>query len=304
MMRKVWRIVSNQAKGNKTLYAIIGVLVLIIIAGGVYFSTRTAPVEAVAKINGEVITKDELYDFMVKNSGQQALDYLIANKIVELEAKVQNITVDKAAVQAEIEKAAEPYGGMEVFLQTMEMYGYSIDDMKKDVEQSLIVEKLLSPSIEITEDEMKAYFEENKDSFGEPEQVKASHILVDTEEKALEVKSKLSAGESFADLAKQYSKDESNKDEGGDLGFFSRGDMVQEFEDAAFSMTAGSISDPVKTDFGYHIIKVEEKKAAKIATYEENKDKVKDALLQQKLPEAYETWLTGKYETYKIENLL
>nr|WP_303740754.1 peptidylprolyl isomerase [Lutispora saccharofermentans] len=163
---------------------------------------------------------------------------------------------------------------------------------------------MLEPGITITEDEMKNYFEENKDTFNEEEQVKASHILVDTEEKALEVKNKLSAGEDFAEMAKQYSTDTGNKDQGGELGFFSRGDMVKEFEDAAFSMEIGKVSDPIKTEYGYHIIKVEEKKPAKEANYEESKAQVKETLLDQKLSAAYDTWLQDKYEEYKIDNLL
>ncbi len=128
--------------------------------------------------------------------------------------------------------------------------------------------------------------------------------MVDDEKTAKEVKKKLDEGEDFAELAKEYSKDESNAESGGELGFFGKGKMVKEFEDKAFSMKVDEISDPVKTEHGYHIIKVTDKKDAKKAKLADHKEEIKDTLFEQKLQTEYQTWLNEKKEDYKIKKSL
>jgi len=260
--------------------------------------------EVVASVNGEKITKKELTDFLLKQSGQEALNALIEQKIIELEAKKQNIVPTEEDIQKEMETYYEYYGGEEGFKQTLALSGYSLADFKEDLALNLKIKKLLEPRISISEEEIKTYFEENKSAFAQEEQVKASHILVETEEKANEVKEKLDKGEDFAKLAKEYSTDTLTKENGGDLGFFGHGDMVKEFEEAAFSLNVGEISSPVKTEYGYHIIKVEEKKEAQEANYEQSKEKIRNALFEQKAHEEYNDWLRELYEQYTIENFL
>ncbi len=128
------------------------------------------------------------------------------------------------------------------------------------------------------EDDVKSYYEDNKDNF-KVDEVTASHILVADETTAKEVLTKLKAGEVFEDLAKQYGTD-GTKDKGGSLGTFGRGEMVQEFEDAVFALQPGEISDVVKTQFGYHIIKLTDKNQG-TKTYDEVKDSITSTLVSQ-----------------------
>lgn len=293
---------------KKSAPFIIAAVILLIVIGVVIFKSSllssTAKSEVVASINGEVITKDELYDVLVAQGGAAALDSLISDKIIDLELKKKGLEVTEKDIDTELQAMIVEYGGEESFNQALASYGYTASDIKKNIKMNLSATKLVGADVVITDADMKTYFDENKVSFDVPEQVKASHILVADEAKAKEVKAKLSAGGDFAALAKEYSTDTSNKDLGGDLGFFSKGDMVAEFENVAFALKAGDISEPVKTEFGYHIIKVAEKKEAKIATYEENKAKINDILMAEKLPAAFDTWMQERYSEYKIENSL
>ncbi|MET1032413.1 peptidylprolyl isomerase [Domibacillus tundrae] len=176
------------------------------------------------------------------------------------------------------------------------------EDMKKDIKIYLQTVKLLEPRIEITDEEISTYFDENKETFATSEQVEASHILVGDEEKVNEVAVKLAAGGDFAELAKEYSTDTTSGKNGGELGFFGTGEMAAEFKTAAFAMEVGETSDPVKTDYGYHIIKVTDKREAKEANLKDSTAEIKEALMQEKLSTEYTTWLEEKQEEYDIYN--
>lgn len=291
-------------KENWMKYLLVLAAVAVIAAGSVWAVTRSNNDEVVARVNGEIITRNDLYDAMVMQTGQDTLDNLISKKIIEQEAEKQNIKVSDADIEKELKKLAEYYGGQDAFEQTVASSNMSMDDVKKDVVLNVQLEKLMGSKITVTDEEIKKYFEANTDSFATPEQVKVSHILVDSEEKASQVKQQLAAGKDFAELAKEYSTDTASKDLGGDLGMVSKGEMVEGFEKAAFALEAGQISEPVKTEFGYHIIKVSEKNAAQSGTLEENKDEIKDILFNQEMEAEYSKWMQEKYDSSKIENLL
>lgn len=283
---------------SKGIKSILIVGMIIILAFSVVGCSQEV---VVARVNDEKITKDEFYDQLVTQNGEQVLNSLIAEKIMELEVEKLNIEITDAEMDAELAEMQDYYGGEEEFNTFLTYVGYSLDDIKNNIETSIKYEKILEPYIEITEKEMKEYFETNKALFNQTEQVKARHILVETKEQADEVKSKLNNGEDFAELAKEYSKDGSSE-KGGDLGYFGRGEMVSPFEEAAFSMEVNEISEPVESQWGFHIIKVEDYKEAKEAVYEDYVEEVRNAIFQEKMNDAYNLWYTEKMGEYKIVN--
>lgn len=288
-------------RNNKVQFTIGGIiLVVVALVVGLGFSKQ----ETIASIDGEKITKDELYDVLVGQYGATTLSALIDNKIIEIEADKEKITVSAKEIEDEYNAYVDSYGGEEALSAALKQSGISEDDLKVDIENYFKLEKLLEPRVEITEEELKTYFDENKESFVELEQVEASHILVEDEATATEVAEKLASGGDFADLAAEYSTDTANTESGGELGYFAKGDMVEEFENTAFSMEVGTISDPVKTDYGYHIIKVTDKKEAKEAVFEEHKEEINEILFNEKIQSEYTTWLAEKKEEYKIKNTL
>ena len=166
---------------------------------------------------------------------------------------------------------------------------YRIPDKRK-VRYALLDTQSIRNRTQVTPQDVQRYYEDNEAQYSTPEEVRASHILLKTEGKddaavkkeAEDVLAKAKAGADFAELAKKYSEDDSNKDKGGDLGFFPKGQMVPEFDAVAFAMQPGQISDLVKTQFGYHIIKMVERKPATKRTLDEVRAQIEDQLKTQR----------------------
>lgn len=290
---------------NKNTRMVVTVVVIIaLLAGSLYIGTGAfrgaGGGDVVATVGTEKITKDDLYNYMVKQNGKQALDALVSQKIIELEAKKNNVKVETAEIDEEIAQYEEMYGGKASLEAALASSGLDMAYLRNNVETNLKIKKLMAPGIEITDEEISTYFTQNKASLDQQEQVSARHILVETLDTANEVLEKLNGGAKFEDLAKEYSVDTSNKDLGGSLGFFGRGQMVPSFEEAAFSAEIGKVIGPVETNYGYHLLIVDEKKEAKEATLEDKKEEIRDILLDQKISSGVSAWLDEKYTAYNI----
>ena len=230
--------------------------------------------KVLANVGGNAIYQSEV-DEVVKMYASRGQNYdnaqgreailqqLIDKKLLVLDAK-KNLMEHNAEFKAELEK------------------------MKNEMLANFNIQKSLEKA-EVKEDEVKAYYDENKAQFVRGASVAASHILVDSEEKANELKAKIEAGEvSFEDAARENSSCPSSQN-GGALGEFTRGQMVPEFDEAAFSMEVGELRGPVKTQFGFHIIKVTAKNEESEMSYDELKGQIKNFLLGEKRQKAYES---------------
>ena len=178
--------------------------------------------------------------------------------------------------------------------------GITLETMRSQVGQANAIQKLLEkevyPQAMVSEKESRVFFDNNPQYFKKPEEVKASHILIQVapdagnEEKLAarkkieEVQKKIAAGGDFAELARQYSEGPSNV-RGGDLGYFDRRKMVKPFSDAAFDLKPGQVSDIVETNFGFHLIKVFDKKAKSEYVFEDIKVRLGELMQQQKIQE-------------------
>ncbi|MCQ6267042.1 peptidylprolyl isomerase [Fictibacillus sp. WQ 8-8] len=226
--------------------------------------------EKVVESKAGDITKDEFYNELKAQYGDQVLKQMVDNKLLEKEYKVTDKEIDN-----EIAKIKKQLGSEDQFKQALQQNGIKNEkDLRKLVKTQLLNKKAATDGVKVTDAEMKKVFNEKY-----KEEVKASHILVDDAKTAKEVKAKLDKGEDFAKLAEKYSKDPGSKSKGGDLGYFGKGQMVPEFDKVAFKLKPGQVSDPVKSQFGYHIIKVVDKKSNK---FEDKKKQISEELKQQK----------------------
>lgn len=174
-----------------------------------------------------------------------------------------------------------------------------LEKAKKEILTQTAISKVMA-EVTVSDEEIKDYYKANQQMFAEPEMVNAKHILVETKEKAEEIINEIKNGLNFEDAAQKYSSCPS-KAQGGSLGRFAKGQMVPEFEDAAFSLEIGVVSEPVKTQFGYHLIKVEEKVEGSIKNFDEVKNMIKNNLLQQRQTFKYSQLNSELKEKYSVE---
>jgi len=238
-----------------------------------------------------------------------AMSDLIRQTIYVQEAKSRGIRASRETVDATL---AEQYAQLlksynvteEQLVTYLSQTGDTLETFKARMRSSIetqyivnAVDAQVAGTIQPTEEQLGAYFEKNLATYDQAEQVQASHILVDTLETAQTVREKLDAGGDFAALAKEYSLDAGTRDNGGDLGWFERGQMVGEFEEAAFSLDAGRTSAPVKTTYGYHIIHVVDHKAAHTPTLAEVRDQVVEDYVKDETSTRVSAWYDGVYKT-------
>jgi peptidyl-prolyl cis-trans isomerase C len=160
--------------------------------------------------------------------------------------------------------------------------GDTVDTFREKLDRDLLLREYMNQQFfskaTVSQDDVQGFYNQNKEQFIAPAQVKASHILVKEQELATEIRDKLADGADFGELAMEFSTCPSKK-KGGDLGFFSKGKMVPEFEAAAFSMDKGTVSDPVKTQFGYHLIQVTEKAEEHKQGFQEVEEAIKNHMV-------------------------
>jgi foldase protein PrsA len=274
------------------------------------------PSGAVAKVGGQTITQDQFNALLeqAKKSYKtqkrpfpaagsqeyqtlknQAVQYLVQRIEFAQEAEKLGIKITDKDMDARLKQIKKQYfGGSESrYQKQLKQSGLTEEQVKDDIKAQLIQEKIFNKvtgKVKVTDADTKKYYNEHQSQYGVPEQREVAHILVKTKAKADALYQRVKAGEDFAKLAKKYSQDPGSAKNGGKLTI-SKGQTVGPFDQTAFLLDTGKFSHPIKTDFGYHIIKaLGPVKPAKVTPYNKVKASIKQSLLQQKKNEAMTNW--------------
>lgn len=239
-----------------------------------------------ATVNGREITEKDIQETMSRFPKERQ-EYLLGE-----EGKKQLL---EQIISFELINCYASDNGMEEDPE----YKMQLEKLKKEILTQATIKKILS-EVTVTDDEVQKYYEANRETFKNEESVTAKHILVDNLEKANMILKSIKDGMIFEEAASKYSSCPS-KEQGGNLGNFTRGRMVPEFEKAAFDLEVGVISEPVKTQFGYHLIKVEKRDEASVKSFDEVKATIKTELLNERQGFKYMQFVEKLKTTYKVE---
>ena len=293
------------------------VILLLTLVGGAALAQSIYPGDAV-RINGETISYQRFQGFYVeyrdskgvaigargdqldllKRLRREAMDLLIEQVLVAQQAEKAGVRADAAAVDEALSGLREAFDSDEAFEMKLKEDGFTPDSLRKHLGRMMAAQQYLDgireKSAEVTEKDLKRYYEDNTERLTLPEQVRVRHILITWKplgkqddrafirESMQPILKRARAGEDFAALAREFSDDFATKQMGGDTGFFHRGQMAPAFEEVAFALEPGEISDIVETSFGVHIIKLEQRQEEELLAYDDIHDQLRDHVRQEK----------------------
>lgn len=289
--------------------------------------------DVIARVNGEDVKKAD-FERMIKTiegrAGQPippdrrdeilrgALDQLITYTLLSQESKNRGLKIEAAEIDAKMAQLKAQFPTQDAFEKALKDRGMTVESLRKDAQVDLSVTKLMDAEVATmpgpSDADGQDFYTKNPDKFKEDESVRASHILIKVDEKADPAAKKkaraqidavlkqVKAGGDFAKLAQQHS-DDGSASQGGDLNYFTKGQMVGPFDKVAFELKPGQVSDVVTTQFGYHIIKVIDHKIGRTIPFEEAQAKIKEFLAGQKKQQHADSFIEGLKKKSKIEVL-
>ncbi len=288
----------------------------------------------VAMVNGEEIGRQEFdqllnyfrYQYMqqgrqiqgaqLEQLKEMVLESMIDNVLMYQIAKENGYTPTENELNEELQKTKERFADDTAYQKALNQQGMTEADLREELEVQMTKYKFeqdkFGEQTTVEPSEVKAFYEDNPEQFEQPEQVRASHILIKlseeateedkqaAKEKLMDAKERIENGEEFSEVAREVSEGPSSK-RGGDLNYFGRGQMVPEFEEAVFNMEVGELSEIVETSFGYHLIKKTDAKEAMTVPFEEVEQDIKTHLERTKLQEAKKAFLEEKKQNADIQ---
>jgi foldase protein PrsA len=273
------------------------------IAVGLAIASPGACQEALVVVNGAAITRDELVHRLLdlSTAGQDQLEEMINEKLLFAAAAKEGISVSPQELDTRLAELKQKMGEEEAFKRNLASQELTEQGLRQKLQVKMVVEKLLGPRAKVTDQDVRDLYEKNKASFDKPESVTLSIIFTKTKERADEAAGRLGKGESFADVARALSEHAASAQRGGSIGPMARPNLPVPLAEAAFAAEVGKYTQPIKTDDGYFILKVDARTAGTTMSFDQVKDALRESLTESKLQQAYVAWLKEARDKAAIE---
>lgn len=255
------------------------------------------------KVNGAAITRAMVADRAWQKSANAALGELVDEALIVQAAAAVKLSPDQKEVDARLARIRAQFADQETFSGRLAATGTTLEALRAQLGDQVLREQLVikAKGLKVSDAEAKEFFESNREKLGTPEAWRLRHLLVATEKEANDFLVAIRAGAEFARLAASVSQDASTRERGGDLGFITKGMLQPDIEKVALSLKPGEVSAPIKTELGFHLLKLEEIRPSKPASYKDVQAELKASLLADKVAKAWPGYLQELREKAKVE---